>query len=260
MADNSIGALKEKIIKLLKDAGADGMNQPDILNKLDLQNSKMINFGLKALVKRNEIVEDKSGHWIIAGLSKGDTSETSSTPSASEELIKISLPGNVKFTSYKNTLQEYCSKKKLPSPNFDCLKEKHGLVGTVSFGKTKVKCTKVFDNRKEAEMCAAYEALKKLGYLKGDKSHDLKRKGKDNTIVLEKRVKYSGQTSNPKVLIHNYTQKHRIDPPLYTTEPVEGGFISCVQLDGKKFTGRNVCSNSKDAELEAAQVAAKCIY
>ena len=83
----------------------------------------------------------------------------------------LSLPGNPKFASYKNTLQEYCQKRKGAVPQYSSESESDGsrwLIGKVSFLGHVCASEGPSDVAKDAEQRAAFAALKGLGYLDKD--------------------------------------------------------------------------------------------
>ena len=78
----------------------------------------------------------------------------------------IYLPGTSKFCSYKNSLQEYCQKSRIPTPSYKVVLNAPGeYVGSVSFNNNLVQATVGHRSVKEAEHHAAFDALKQLGYL-----------------------------------------------------------------------------------------------
>ena len=79
----------------------------------------------------------------------------------------IYLPDDEKFSSYKNTLQEFCQKKKWPVPAYKTEKTQGGVVGLVTFSMNHVRSEVVSPSVKEAETRVAFDALQKLGYLEG---------------------------------------------------------------------------------------------
>jgi len=175
------------------------------------------------------------------------------------ELPKIHLPGEEKFQSYKTSLQEYCHKKKFPAPQYVIEKESDGLVGTVSFSCSYVKCEEKSGSVKEADARAAFEALKQLGYLQGQKyevlNNQLKRKG-DNIETNAKQIKPGTIIPiTPKGLLNQIAQKKQLSPPVYDTNDVPGGFFSTVTINNTQYKSTSVHKSKKDAEHDASQVA-----
>ena len=85
---------------------------------------------------------------------------------AETTLPEIWIPGDEKFNSYKHSLHEYCQKKHLPATQFKPIKEQNGFLGNVVFAQHDIRCEMVSCNAKKADERAAFEALKKIGYLK----------------------------------------------------------------------------------------------
>jgi len=224
-----------------------------------------LNFRLRDLKNRNQIVSLESGRWKKCESNMNGTTEhtteTFITPSLTEELPTIHLPGDQKFSSYKNTLQEYCQKKHLSVPQYKSCKEQNGLIGTVTFSLNHVRCETVCGSAREADARAAYEALRKLGYLKDhnfELSNQLKRKdggGGDYAATVAKQVKSENKDGTPKSALNEYAQKNQLTFPTYHTVPTNGGFFSTVTFNGKQFKAMSTCKKRKDAEQNAAQVA-----
>jgi len=176
-----------------------------------------------------------------------------------DELPKIHLPGEEKFQSYKNSLQDFCHKKKFSAPQYVAEKEDDGLVGTVRFSSSYVKCKEKSGNMKEADSRAAFEALKQLGYLKGKKfeqqRNQLKRKG-DNIETNAKQIKPG--TIIPvtsKGQLNQIAQKNKWEAPTYNTVSVPGGHFSTVTIENTQFKSTSIHKKKTDAEQDAAQVA-----
>jgi len=223
-----------------------------------------LQFRLRDLKNRNQILSLEGCRWqkcesSMNGSTTEHTTETFITPSLTEELPVIHLPGDEKFSSYKNTLQEYCQKKHLSVPQYKCTKEQNGLIGTVTFSLNHVRCETVSGSAREADARAAYEALRKLGYLQNDTfelSNQLKRKdgGGDYGATDAKQVK-SNKDITAKSALNEYAQKNQIAFPTYNTVPANGGFFATVTFNGKQFKAMSTCKKRKDAEQNAAQVA-----
>ena len=78
------------------------------------------------------------------------------------------MPGNPKFASYKNSLQEYCQKRKGAVPQYSSEKQSTGSrwhIGKVTFLGQIFASEAPSDVPKDAEQRAAFAALKGLGYL-----------------------------------------------------------------------------------------------
>lgn len=89
----------------------------------------------------------------------------SSTNAPDNSFPKIVLPGEPKFTSYKNSLQQYCAILKMELPKYTEEKAEGGFTATVEFGTSIVKASVAKARIKVAYQLAAFEALIGLGYL-----------------------------------------------------------------------------------------------
>lgn len=213
-------------------------------------------------------MEVEKGRWAQAELDMNGTTTTELfaesfiTPSLMEDLPVLHLPGDEKFSSYKNTFQEYCQKKHLSVPQYKPIKEENGFIGTVTFSLNHVRCEQLADSVKEAESRAAYETLRKLGYLEGHEyqvsSNQLKRKsvGDNDEASMPKQGK-SGPAENisSKSALNEFAQKKKMLLPTYCTVAVTGGFVSTVTFNHNQYKGVSTCKRRKDAEQSAAQVA-----
>merc|ERR1712002_208330 len=259
---------KENILNLLNDAGSDGLHLDDILYLLGF-NSKKELIPLLSDLKRKKQVQELPGERYKRSLDKSKemngngTSHTTTyvAPAAKEDLPTIHLPGDPKFSSYKNTLQEFCQKKKYPVPQYQSIPEENALVGTVTFQMNFVRCEELSKSVKEADARAAYEALTHLGYKLQtgfEVPNQLKRKdvGTDNTNNTAKQAK-QGQ-KDPitfKSQLNEYAQKKQLPFATYDTVSVNGGFFSTVHFNEEKYKAMATFKKRKDAEQNAAQVA-----
>ena len=80
----------------------------------------------------------------------------------------LNLPGNPKFSSYKNALQEYCQKRRAAVPKYNSTKSSTGYIGNVSFLDFNFTAEAATDTPKDADLRAAFAALKGLGYFNKD--------------------------------------------------------------------------------------------
>jgi len=177
-------------------------------------------------------------------------------------LPQIHLPGSEKFVSYKNSLQDYCSKSGVALPKYLPEKTDQGLLGTVSFGSNYVKCKVVSTSMKEADAQVAYEALAQLGYLNGQGYIALKRK---NVIATDSSKHIEPGTHVPitaKGHLHQLSQQHKLGNPTYNTVAVPHngsqtgkGFFSTVTVGTASFKSMAIHTKTKEAEQDAAQVA-----
>lgn len=84
---------------------------------------------------------------------------------SSLELPTIILPGSPKFSSYKNSLQEYCQKRHGPVPTYHSKRNSLGIVGVVTVFADTYEADTATSTAKDADQRAAFTALKKLGYI-----------------------------------------------------------------------------------------------
>lgn len=271
--ENSIQTSNTNILTLLTDAGAEGLHKDDILYLLNFPDKKTLNQRLNDLTGRCLIAPLEGGRY--KKIDKEQASEpvvdsnggTFVTPSLTEDLPRIHLPGDNKFSSYKNSLQEYCQKKHMSVPVYGTEKTSLGLVGKVTFSLNHVKAEKGESNVKEAEARAAYDALKKLGYLKDHDfsiinqlgGHQLKRGSEqslDAASSVAKQLKKEDIISinSAKSLLNEFAQKKGIPCPVYNSVPVAGGFLSTCTFNGHQFKSNAICKKRKEAEHNAAQV------
>ena len=88
-------------------------------------------------------------------------------------LAAIRLPGDNDFLTYKNSLVEHCQKKSLGTPVYACKMTGNDYFGCVEFDTLMVRSNLGQATPKEAEQAAAFEALRKLGYLSDDAVFDM---------------------------------------------------------------------------------------
>lgn len=246
----------------------DGLHLDDILYLLGF-NSKKELIPLLSDLKKNKEIQEVPGERYKRSPDKSEdmngngahTTETYVSPAAKEDLPTIHLPGDPKFSSYKNTLQEFCQKKKYPVPQYQSLPENNALVGTVTFQLNFVRCKDLSKSVKEADARAAYEALTHLGYelqTGFELPNQLKRKegGTDNTNNTAKQAK-PGQKGpiTFKSQLNEYAHKKQLPFATYDTVSVNGGFFSTVHFNNEKYKAMATFKRRKDAEQNAAQVA-----
>jgi len=252
----------------LNDAGTDGLHIDDILYLLGFNSKKELIPRLKELSCKRAIFELEGGRWkkntdtATMNGTNGDATETFITPACKEDLPKIHLPGDDKFSSFKNTLQEFCQKKKFSVPEYKALRESNGLVGTVSFAMNFVRSTEIAGSVKEADARVAFEALRLLGYDLQEESfavhNQLKRKDTSADLDASKVAKLMDGAKDPvtcKSKLNEYAQKKQISFAKYETVPVNGGFFSTVYINGESFKSMCTCKKRKESEQNAAQVA-----
>ncbi|XP_065676877.1 uncharacterized protein LOC100206939 isoform X2 [Hydra vulgaris] len=171
----------------------------------------------------------------------------------------IYLPGTNKFCSYKNSLQEYCQKSRLPTPSYKVVLSGPGMhIGNVTFNNTLVHGTVAYRIIKEAENNAAFEALKQLGYLHENSIYipiaGVKRPNDTQDPWYSKKPK-TGLCSSFKSKLNELAQKRHLGTPTYQTIYSAGGYLSTVVFNGREFKGMSPCMKKKDAEQNAAYVA-----
>merc|ERR1712226_254924 len=104
------------------------MGIDDILYLLGFNSKKELIPRLKELKYKRAIFEIEGGRWkkntdtATMNGANGEPTETFISPACKEDLPSVYLPGSEKFSSYKNTLQELCQKKKDTSANNDASK------------------------------------------------------------------------------------------------------------------------------------------
>lgn len=196
------------------------------------------------------------------------------TPSLTEDLPRIHLPGDTKFSSYKNSLQEYCQRRHMSVPVYGTQTTDLGyILGHVTFSLNQVRAEKPQANVKEAEARAAYDSLIKLGYDLKDHpftlpNNSLKRQHivtiSNGSVEVESNIakvlKKDGTTkgipSTAKSLLNEYAQKKGLPCPVYSCVPcVDWGFTSTCTFNGQEFDSANACKKRKEAEHSAAHVA-----
>lgn len=252
---------------MLADAGPDGLHCDDILYLLGFQEKKDLFNRLKDL-KGSGLVTDLEGdRWRKIKLESemdngnGAPMEQDCNIKTEESKPKIYLPGDEKFSSYKNTLQEFCQKKKWPVPVYKTAKERGAVVGMVTFNLNHVRSEVVSPSVKEAETRVAYDALRKLGYLEDHEFspnvNQLKRKGVSGDLAesVGKKAKPEPVIGTPKSMLNEYAQKNKKSLPTYNAIATAGGFLATVVFDGQEYKGVKPGLKRRDAEQNAAKVA-----
>lgn len=266
--DTSIATANKNIVNLLADAGPDGLHSDDILYLLGFQEKKDLFSRLNDL-KGSGLVTDLEGdRWrkikFESDMNNGNGTpmEQGSDVKIEESKPKIYLPGDEKFSSYKNTLQEFCQKKRWPVPVYKTAKERGGVVGMVTFNLNHVRSENVSPSVKEAETRVAYDALKKLGYLDDHEFspniNQLKRKGVSGGDLAEsvgKKAKPEPVIGTPKSMLNEFAQKNKKSLPTYSAVATAGGFIATVVFNGQEYKGVKSGLKRRDAEQNAAKVA-----
>lgn len=194
--------------------------------------------------------------------SSGEHTETYIAPACKEGLPSVYLPGNPKFSSYKNTLQEFCQKKKYSVPQYKALRESNGLVGTVTFALNFVRSAEISGSVKEADARVAFEALQHLGYMEGatfEVHNQLKRKetSVDTDASKVAKLMTNGTTNEAsfKSRLNELAQRKQLSLPTYESVNANGGFFATVTFNDYKYKSMTTCKKRKEAEQSAAQVA-----
>ena len=86
------------------------------------------------------------------------------------------MEGDQNFISYKNSLQEYCQKIHKPVPQYTVMKVDVGYSATVVVDGVTYSCQMSQRERKFAEVGAAFEALKGLGFIDAGAAYSAKGK------------------------------------------------------------------------------------
>jgi len=270
--DTSIATANKNIIGLLADAGPDGLHTDDILYLLGFQEKKDLLNRLNDLKGAGVVTDLEGDRWRKIKLEpeKMDANTNKMIEAAMMETTcvkaeepkpKIYLPDDEKFSSYKNTLQEYCQKMKWPVPVYKTAKERGGAVGMVTFNLNHVRSEVVSPSVKEAETRVAFDALQKLGYLENAEftpNNQLKRKGVTSGDIAEsvgKKSRPEPVIGTPKSMLNEYAQKNKKSLPTYNAIATAGGFLATVTFDGTDYKGVKPGLKRRDAEQNAAKVA-----
>lgn len=270
-ADNSRGAANSSIVDALRGAGEIGLHIDDIVELSGLKEKKDVQPRLWALLNRGCIQQvpleqkwkiSKTPDTAYTTLKSDLFTQNAETPPA-VDLPTINLPHSGKFSSYKNSLQEYCQKLHLPVPQYNSTRGSYGLMGCVKFASKSVSAAKATDTVKEADQRAAFQALKQLGYL--DKSctyenlNTLKRKdgGTEGTPPQKQTCVGSDAKLHGtyKSQLNELAQKNKLATPVYETVGSPQGFVSTVTFNGRQFKCISPCAKKKDAEKDAAHMA-----
>lgn len=178
----------------------------------------------------------------------------------------MALEGDKNFISYKNSLQEYCQKHHKPVPQYVVNKADVGFSASVVVDGVTYPCEMSQRERKYAELGAAFEALKGLGFISGIIKYSpkgKKRSSVSNDISSPKTKAPKSETDfntvsvpsvSYKCKLNEACQKMKIDCPSYNTVRTSGGFVCTVVLNGQVYQSAKPCGNKKLAEQNAAEV------
>jgi len=271
--DNSIATANKNIISLLADAGPDGLHSDDILYLLGFHEKKDLFNRLNDLKGTGLVTDLEGDRWRKIKFETENMNGNNCNVEAAmmettcvkaeEPKVKIYLPDDEKFSSYKNTLQEYCQKMKWPVPVYKTTKAQGGVgaVGMVTFNLNHVRSEVISPSIKEAETRVAFDALQKLGYLENQEfmpNNQLKRKGVTSGDLAEsvgKKARPEPVIGTPKSMLNEYAQKNKKSLPTYDAIATAGGFLATVKFDGTDYKGVKPGLKRRDAEQNAAKVA-----
>ena len=157
--------------------------------------------------------------------------------------------------NFKLALQSYAQKKKFDLPEYNSKKHEEGVfVSTVVFNGKEFKSSDPPKlTKKDAEQSAAEEALNFLGNEDSEKCDE-----RNESPSTEHQYTKSTQQGNTnfKSLLHEKTQKQKINKPIYvTTKTHDGFFLSEVMYDGVWYSlDKTLRQNKKvDAEHKVAE-------
>lgn len=178
---------------------------------------------------------------------------------------KVALEGDQTFISYKNSLQEFCQKHHKPVPQYTLSKVEVGYSATVDVDGVTYSCQTSQREKKFAELGAAFEALKGLGFINANATFTAK--GKKRTLssseIASPKTKATKSDSNElnmcpsvsyKSKLNEVCQKMKIDSPSYSCLRTSGGFICTLLLNGQVYQSSKPCGTKKLAEQDAAEV------
>jgi len=272
-------SLPDRISTMLTNAGDTGLHVDDINKVIGNKNALAV---LIELEKAKVVMRLPANKWKLSLYSE-IAAAVPLPESYGAEKVDIHLPGQGTFSSYRNSLQEYCQKRKLTLPTY-----KNEMVGemptqvpgrnnrklsgpwksTVSFQILCVEGTVERNSDKDAVQQAAFDALKVLGYFPKDAVLDTqfltapigsKRKEQEDPLGAPP-TKMANITSF-KSKLAELAQAARLPAPTYVTETagnniVTGGFVSTVTFNGNEYRG-TAQSKKKMAEHTAAHM---CLF
>lgn len=187
---------------------------------------------------------------------------------AENAVVKASIPGELNFISYKNSLQECCQKQQLPVPVYKTWKNSYGYSAKVEVAGNTFKSTGIQGDHKEAQQNAAYNALLSLGLIDTTVSFDvktataIKRPAVDNSTIQDpygKRIKLESTSpvaTSYKSRLNEFCQKFRLSIPSYDTVKTDTGkgFITTIVFNKKVYQSTGPQPTKKLSEQNAAQV------
>ncbi|XP_032220208.2 protein PRRC2A isoform X1 [Nematostella vectensis] len=176
------------------------------------------------------------------------------------ENIKVPIPGDDNFISFKNSLQEFAQKKGIPVPRYFSKKAQIGMMSTVVISDHKFHSTGLHKDKKQSEQNAAWFALKKLGIIPVETIFTplrvaAKRPASTLPETVAKKLKGEDLPKAPsyKSQLNEFCQKFHLAIPQYRTQREARGYV-CTMLYNKKVYHSTVpLKNKKAAEQNVAQ-------
>lgn len=179
---------------------------------------------------------------VVASLSR-QTSKSSVTN------VKVPVPGDTTFISYKTSLHDYCQKVGWLAPIYQTNQSQSGCQSKVSFaGFAYGSGNEYGTSNQDAEQRAAHAALCGLGVL------DAGTKFVPDANIA---VPGPGDASfiSYKCSLHDFCQQCNILPPRFSTSSHENGHSSSVQVGSHTFNMQHRVRSSQEAEQKVASIA-----
>ncbi|XP_066927354.1 uncharacterized protein [Clytia hemisphaerica] len=262
--DNSISTAHSIILDALRGAGEMGLTLDTLASIIGAVNQeKLVIKRLYDLQNRGKVLSLPNNAWKIKLASDGSTTKP---PIITPEKPLLNLPGNPKFSSYKNALQEYCQKRKAPVPKYNSTKSSTGFIGNVSFLDFNFTAEAATDTPKDADLRAAFAALKGLGYFNTDLVYTAatftntgkKRSsvsGEPDNSAATKKMCFEKNSKSFKSRLNELAQQNKLQQPTYETISTTNGFFTTVTFNGRQFKSASCMSKKKDSEQNASEVA-----
>eukprot|EP00795_Rhopilema_esculentum_P003659 gene3659-14900_t len=163
--------------------------------------------------------------------------------------VRVAVPGDATFISYKTSLNDYCHKTGWLQPHYNTFQEKGGHISNVVCGGHQYGGVgDLGASRQESEQRAAFFALQGIGALAIAAKF-----GADASIT----VPSPGEQSfiSYKCSLHDFCQQCNILPPRFTTTVQSQGYGSQVNVGSYTFTTDTPSHSSQDAEQKVAYTA-----
>jgi len=270
-APASTESLKDRICAELTKAGPFGLHASDIGKLVGEESAVAI---MNELAKLKVIERLPGSKWKLMPKTVGNGAGKPN----------LHLPGSGSFSSYKNSLQEYCQKKKMDVPTYKTMSRgpinNPNRPGPGSFQHYRMQATGRFistltysdvtlegkierKTAKDAEQQVAFEALKDLGYFKEEDTLDEKflynagqKRHSAGGDPLKAPPSKIAHIASFKSKLAEIAQKAKLTHPVYSTEPRSGGFVSTVSFNGNDYVGMPQ-GKKKAAEHNAAHI---CLF